>query len=946
MSKNSIKLGYLISFAFKNVLNHKRHMLIIIFSFTISVSVLLSVNTWSNSSEHLAINDFLESQDFQAYIYSPQRPEEVREIEEGIKDNPLVNFYTSAHTTFALFNTEDKSEEYRCLPEYSQQNSTNPVSITNAFLANQSTLDSISFMFNFEGNFTVENNGILLSLFQLDELSTIYGRKLTIGDRLNVSIAKYLPNPAYGQNMISSFRGTYFDESYVIRGIYTISDGISVLQSAVPIEVLSDSVIFNSNLLSQTDINIMEHNDIPYILFVKFSKDEITKDGLNQVLDKMHLFAEQIKKDYPTVYIFTLDSPLVSLMNAYTRANVSIVFMIPIIMTSIILTIFTINIVIKSRESEVALLRDRGADTFQIMLIYILEFIIVAFIGTILGIALSFPIAAMIPSFNPQGFSLTTYNNFISHPIVNYWFLILVPFILTIVIIGYACVKIYWEISLKHKNADHEKSDRRKIERNLVVGITIGLIFTTLILSIFSLIDTIEKINNTRNYSISGTTSAGYTFLLFCLLLTFISQGLSLFITKKIQSNLKGFFKRIVFTNAFFLNNSFKRKDKKLNTMTFSLLIVSSIIVFTLISMDSVITNQQIEADFKNGADLRISTYPIDYSFESNISKINGVNEVVPVFKTKGSIAYNNYLVYGIDPIIYSRIGKWDASCFPDGYSLSNLQELDETPNGVIISLPLAMRLNITIGDNLPVNSLPGSTYNRIFSIVGIINAAPGLGLADGANIEMLQPETGFILINDNYIQSTLKINTCQLFLASIFPGENLEEIETHIEGLLPNIIVNPKLINERFIGAFIESYIPNVRIFFYIMLIAILLIIFILLIMFTEFTLNQRSQEFAIKMSLGGSRQMISKHLIVEITIIVLNASIIGIFLGIGFTYATFQLIVPLLTSHNIIPFNITIPPTEIIIFPILITLVAVIGVLPSIIKHGGEKIIETLRS
>ncbi|HUT80534.1 MAG TPA: FtsX-like permease family protein [Candidatus Bathyarchaeia archaeon] len=946
MSKNSLKTGYLISLAFKNIMNHKRHMFIIIFGFTISVSILLSVNIWSNSSENLAINDFLESQDFQAYIYSPQRPEDVREIENDFKDNPLVNFYTTAYTSYALFNTEDKSEEYRCLPENSQQNSTNPVSITNAFVTNQSTLDRISFMFNFEGNFTVENNGILLSLYQLQELSVIYGRDLTIGDRINVSIAKELPNPAYGQDMISSFEGTYFDESYIIRGVYTISEGVSVLQSAVPIEWLSDSIIFDINLLSQADMNSMDHNDIPYILFIKFDKDEITKDGLDKVLDKMHLFSEQIKKDYPSVYIFTFDSPLISLMSAYTRANVSIAFMIPVIMISIILTIFTINVVIKSREGEVALLRDRGADTFQIILLFIIEFIIVALIGTILGIALSFPFAAMIPSFSSSGFSMATFSNFISHPTINYWFLILIPLVLTFGIMGYASVKIFWEISLRHKNAEHDRSARRKIERNLVIGITIGLMFVTLIASIFSLIDTIEKITDTQNYSISGTTSAGYTFVLFCLLLIFICQGFSLLLNNKIQGNLKGFFKRIVFTDAFFLNNNFKRKDKKLNTMTFSLLLVSSVIVFTLISMNSVMTNQQIETDFKNGADLRISTYPLNHNFKSNISQIEGVNEVLPIFKTKGSIAYNDYLVYGVDPIIYSRVGDWDDSCFPAGYSFVNLQELDETSNGVIISLPLAIRLNLTVGDNLPVSNLPGGVFNRIFSIVGIINSAPGLGLADGANIEMLQPKSGFILVNDNYMQTELDINTCQLFLASILPGENLVEIESQIEGLLPNIQVNPALINERFIGAFIESYIPNVMIFFYIMLGTILLIIIILLVMFTEFTLKQRSQEFAIKMSMGASRQMISKLLLVEISIIVLSACISGILLGIGFTYATFQLITPLLTSHNIIPFSVTIPIIQLIIFPIIITLVALIGVLPSILRHGREKIITTLRS
>nr|NHJ84500.1 FtsX-like permease family protein [Asgard group archaeon] len=175
---------------------------------------------------------------------------------------------------------------------------------------------------------------------------------------------------------------------------------------------------------------------------------------------------------------------------------------------------------------------------------------------------------------------------------------------------------------------------------------------------------------------------------------------------------------------------------------------------------------------------------------------------------------------------------------------------------------------------------------------------------------------------------------------------ENLATIESTIAALMPNIQVNPDSINEQFIGSFIGSYIPNVRNFFYIMLGTIILIIVILLIMFTEFILRQRSQEFAIKMSLGGSKQMISRLLLVEISTIVLSASIVGIIVGIGFSYVIFQLMTPLLTSHNLIPFTVSIPVTELVMFPIIITLVALIGVLPSILRHGQEKIINALRS
>ena len=72
-----------------------------------------------------------------------------------------------------------------------------------------------------------------------------------------------------------------------------------------------------------------------------------------------------------------------------------------------------------------------------------------------------------------------------------------------------------------------------------------------------------------------------------------------------------------------------------------------------------------------------------------------------------------------------------------------------------------------------PVYNIASGILYRSFTVVGVINSAPGLGLADGQNIEMLQPNEGFILINADYMVEELSITNCQLFLASILPGEN-----------------------------------------------------------------------------------------------------------------------------------------------------------------------------
>lgn len=943
--KEKLKTGFFIKLAFRNILNHKRNMGIIIFGFVISITMLLSVYYWSGTSENLALNDFISTQDYQSYIFSSENPDDIDDIMDNLDENELVDLYNLAYSTQALFNTDGKNASYVCLPEDEQENQTNPVSVTNSMLVEQETLDRISFLFDYEGEFIVDENNIVISLTQAQELGAIYGREIKVGDTFNVSIAKYLPNPAYGLDAIEDFFPIFY-EDFTISAIFTIQDGVSIIQSVFDLEWLSDSILFPLSEVSQSNLNEMVDRDIPYIFFVKFDNDLLTDGGLSQVVEKMDLFSENMKADFPDVYIYVLSKPITSLQNAYLRASITIVFILPVIMVGIILTIFMVNIEVASRLEQVGLFRDRGADAGQILFLFVVEFLIVSLIGILLGVIFAYFVAALIPAFSASGFSGAIFVKFLLNMKMSPGFTILTSLGFLVILVGYASFKIWWEIAQRSRDTADGEESRKRFQKNIFMGINIGLVVIVSIALIFAIINTVRNVTASNSFSLTSTVSAGYTFILFCILLIFGAQFISHIMTTNVQTKLKGLYRRLIFNDAFFLVNNFKRKDKKLSTMTFALVIVSSVIIFSVISAESVAQNQTIELDFKNGADLRIITYPIDSDFKNNITQFAGVNEVMPFFKTQGAIAYEDYTIYGVDPIIYSRIGNWDKSCFLEGQSFEVLQALNVKNEGVIIGSGLATRLNLTIGNQLPVANLPGGTYFRLFEITGIINSAPGLGLADGQNIEMLQPNEGFILINEEFVKEELSISLSRLFLASTLPDFDRENIAEEIETTFSGITVNPETVNEEFVGSFVESYIPNILSFFNIEWITTAIIGMVLLVMFTDFTINQRAHEVAISLSMGVSRRKITKLILSEVLIITLSASLLGIFLGIIFTYSTFFLITPLLTSHNIIPFSITIPILQIVLFPVVMTCIAILGILPTVVKYSRQDIIHVLRT
>lgn len=943
VSKKNRNIGFLFSLAAKNILHHKKHLFMVIFGFSISLTILLSLNTWATTAKHLAVNDFLEKQDFQAYMFSSQNPEDITLVQESLQTNPLVELYTTAYTSAALFNTENKPLTYVCLPEETQ-NQSDPVSITNALITNQTTLDQIRFMFYYEGNFTVNEQTILLSLKEAEELSTILNQEITVGSKVNLSIAKKLPNPAYGQDRIESFLPTMF-QNFTVGAIYTVKESVSVIESAVKVDWLADSIIFPLAKLNSSDRDVMAVNDVPYILFIKFNKEELTKNGFENILNTMTLFSEQIKKDYPAMFIFVFKAPLETLLAAYTRASYTIVFTLPVIVVTLVLTVETTNITIKARKQEVALLRDRGADTVQIIFLFILEFILATIIGMLLGIALSFFLAALIPAFPTGTFQPQIFRLFLKETRIAAPFFFGTTAGLGAILIGFASFKVWWEMSQYQQQTDYGQKEQKQIERKVFLGIQVGGAIITIIALLLALIKTLPEVRAKETFSAALAADAGYAFVLTTILLVFLSLFLATVVRDWLFPKMHWLYKRLLITKAFFLQNNLRRKDKRLSQITYALFIATAVMTFSLVTAVSIAQMDAKEHAYRNGADLRIATYPLDESFKENISAIEEINEVVPIFKTKGSIAYNDYTVYGVEPTSYSRVGKWDESSFPEGNSFENLYALGETANGIIIGKRLAEQLNLTVGDNLPLNNLPGGIYSRRFTIVGIINSAPGLGLADGRNLELLQPYDGYVVINEDYFKNELRVRMCQLFLASVYPDASVETAAEKVNELLANIEVNPEELNEQFIGTFITNYLPKAKNLFWMAVGIIAVVMITLVVVFTDFTLKQRTQELAIKMALGEKRREISKEILTEQAIISTTATLIGMGLGIAFVYGTGRLLIPLITAQTILPFTLTIPGGLLAAMAITQIIMNCLGIMPTRRKYRKEKIISALR-
>ena len=180
---------FYLSSAWKNIGNSKKQATLYTIGVIISLSLLLSLQLWSSTAEDLAARDFLVDQDYElkvsTYLY-----DELPFIKDYLENDPIVKEVSDVYYNIAFFNAEDKPVTYRFSPEDDQDDMDDPVSLTSLALLPKETIERVRSQFLVRGEFELQENEVLISEYEAQELERIYGYEIEPGMVMNVSIAK------------------------------------------------------------------------------------------------------------------------------------------------------------------------------------------------------------------------------------------------------------------------------------------------------------------------------------------------------------------------------------------------------------------------------------------------------------------------------------------------------------------------------------------------------------------------------------------------------------------------------------------------------------------------------------------------------------------------------------------------------------------------------------
>lgn len=943
-------VGFFFTSAFRNIWNNKRQSFVFLIGISISLTVIISLSSWSTTASTLAIRDFANDQDYELRVRS-YIPQNLPIIQNWLDDQSIVESTARLYHNLAFFNAEDKNPFYRFWPLDNQEDNDDPVTITTLFLFPNQSIDRIANQFNVEGEFDLGLNEVLISRQHAEQMK--YYLNVTVEPGMKVNLTACRQSVDFGIFLFQYEPISFYN--ITVRGIYDSISSVTMMQRTFSQDQVKDSIIFLKENMLDEDITRMELNGLTPILVAKCKGDMLASDGITEVTGKIEQLGESLLIAHPTSLTFILDIPYNNLLQVYTRANSLMVVLIPVVLLGIIQAILTTNIILDNRKIEIEIYQEKGGQKGQIIGPILIEFAVLSFIAIIFSIILSLIVSSLIPAIASQELTLASFSDFFRNIEFSYTIAAISSLVALIIVSLFVILKVNQMLS-----SDISERDLifREKWQKLITIITLSVLTgaTIVIFIVFAIVYG-RKYGGIYTFSVDNTQKSSLLFITLSIgiLLLAILLSIGLF---ALLGRLKIFYNKVLRKNSFFLVNYFKNSKYKLNTTMIVLLIMTSSIFFAL-TLISTMQNTDIEVNYyNNGGDLRIVTQDTHHTFEDNLTLIDGINETMSVMKTSGTYGSETpFTVYGIDPIKYSRIGRWLESSFytkdvPESYNASNYEDwleiLEADGNGTIVSDVLVeLSPTLTYDRIIQINALPieATLGSDFFTITGILHSAPGLGLSSGVNLELEQPNDYFMIINEEIIFDEYGIELTNLFFASLDQGANIDQVIADLLELDEVIAVNPELVSEDFTERYVNDYVPTLRVFLITQIAFTGIIGMLVIVSNIDYIMTQRKQETAIFTALGNTNANYIRMTITELSIIVLTTIIAGIIIALPLTLLTTAVIVPFLTDILIIPYNFSINYLVSGGIILALFLLAFLGAIPSILRNSRQKTADAIR-
>ncbi len=761
----------------------------------ISIAIPTAVFAWTDTGTRLAVEDYFDNNAYQFSVQNvPDNSEyyHLFDAQEKVATNPFVEYAHIVPSTVGILRLDGITPEWN---EY-RKTSLNylfGIKDTRVIVVTPDILDVWSSELDYTGNFSLTPGQIIVSQRFIDTAEDVTGISLQIDSVIGVDVLRTLYEPSETRPFDPLLLDRTILHNLTIVGIFDITRPSVVSQSfpgiyrnnwdpmGIPTSVLglTDSILMLGNDLGEESVDkISNLGFFSPIGFVRGSAECLFESGPMSAAVNMLAVKTQIQESDDQLSVLGLDNiaSLQTHISTFIASQVLIILALPIMVMSLMLTIFTSETSVSLKKGEVSALRAKGASFNQIFSAFIWESLILAILGLTLGIGLTIIIAPLMGSSTGLlTFDIAAYGIFLNKLRIPVQSLVLAAAIalflpaaylfhvsrrIDITEIGQPTIKNTYEIP--------EEVSFKYYAFGLAVVMVVLLVMPILVLP-------------------SGQSA--FIEIMISTLILFAASYLGSRAMRLVTADVSERVTSILGEKKLYLTQSLRRRKGQfiplLVILTLTLTTTTMMLIQTA-SFKDTLTN---EANYAMGADVRIKSGYMPFEWADTLSGYTGVEAVTPIVESLSFVETEGFYVEGLDIGTYREIGDFKQSSFVGASSDDILTTLEETSNGIIISEFYGTFWNVSVGDSLEIRCTAQSgTVDIVFEIVGFMTSAPGFGMAStrdlagipyGAYFDFHPGRGGFALTNLDFFIDETGFTSTRVFLAGITSvGDASEFIE------------------------------------------------------------------------------------------------------------------------------------------------------------------------
>ncbi|MHA1906499.1 MAG: FtsX-like permease family protein [Candidatus Thorarchaeota archaeon] len=882
------------------------------------VALPSTVFTWSSTGIGLSVRNYFEDNTYQlriGYAFQAVPTQNLLDISfmNGYRENQLAAMEMAASYPFVertdlvpstiglVFDIDGTTT----VPEDTSywmwnQNYRDGFKDCRAIVTDNELLDRWEREFEYQGKFNVSHGEVLVSEQFIDYTRQVHGIVIGLGSNISLGMVRHIDYHYYG-TIAPEMWFQNFEESLTVVGIYKLKSVRSLIGEvfpslsrrnwdplglAEPVLGIDDSVIVSKDLFTEYDYwELSTYSMWHPAGLVRGSPEVLTAMGAENIETVMIEMSEHIQsaiQHAPVYGIQNLDE-LQSVIDNFILSRGLAVLSFPILMMSVLLTVFVSELSIQNKKSDLRAIRAKGASYSQVTSALLWEASLITLGGLIFGIILSIFLSPMMGAstglfaVDMSIFTDYFYNTRISEfgLLVSSIIAVYLPFTFMVQIARSIDVLEIGQVD-KANIDDMVESKSSKQPVAIFAGSLIALVMLPI------LFDPVGWM--------------AYAEILIVTLLLFSASVTGSRLMRGVVSKIASMGAFVLGERQLYVTKSLRKRKGQFLPIFLLLTLTLSVTSMTLIQLSSFQTTLDNELSFAIGADLRVTCPAKPVHFTDELMNYPGVLGATSVIESLGHIASFTFFIEGIRPLEYSEVCSFRPDCFVNGTAESIMGALNSTPNGIVISEYMMNHLNVSVGDSIYItaDTRNGSTILGT-EIVGAMTSAPGFGIAAteelqtaslAAQIGFQSAQGGFALVNQDFVVSRTRINTTSLFFVDTtcwsdnqYIIQGLErEIDTHVYSLDTFDFSKSNSIN-LFLSAF--NGVSSVILFSCISM-GLASIMF-----FLGSAVLERKQEYAVMRALGATRKQLVTMVFNEFALAVIAATIISLLLGILFGYA-----------------------------------------------------------